>query len=749
MELEISLYPCYDEGPNYYRVELHSNQPQFPSAEALVHFDISQLSKHSKNMKKYGQLLAQFLFNSVQDGDFSFRKTFIDIYNDTMAKNSALHLRLFIASSAQELYDLRWETLCHPETNSFLLSNRLLLFSRYLDSLDWHSIHIPPQTALNVLVVTANSAPLNNDRVTPIDVTNEIAWCDKTGGNISFTKLLSGTDHVTLYEIINKLSYECNMLYLVCHGKMEEKIPYLYLENAEGTKDWINGYKMISQIKKLRPGPRLVVLNIRQVDGNPHRVAAELSFHLAASGIPAVVAMQDNISHKTLEEFMPCFFETLAQNAQVDSAISIARNKILKKPDWWMPTLFLRLKSGRIWYKPGFEGMTNTNDWTVLINSINGGTCVPILGPGVSEFIVGSQMEIAQDLAKKYHYPLSYYYQDNLPHVAQYLSNSISDETIRKYFISHLLDKIFDIPEHGQPRELTEKGEYLDQLISERGKAKIEQDEDNPLRILAQLPISLYITADTNSLLAHALTFADKFPIIKLFWGYDQEKKREIKYQNIELKLNRQFFTIQQDKIRELDQKIMEIIPGQDVNKNNELTTLRKKLKNQLPTNFEDLLKLDSHNYENSKPLIFHFFGHLIYPGSLVLSEDHYLKYLINITYNIDEKKNPINHSITSELLKKSLLFLGFQWDAWNFRVLLQAIKNLPGAGLLADNIHFAVQIDPEESRFIEQEQARRYFLEYFRKLNLSIYWGSVEDFLKEDFIKDLIKKTTIKGGLL
>ena len=43
-----------------------------------------------------------------------------------------------------------------------------------------------------------------------------------------------------------------------------------------------------------------------------------------------------------------------------------------------------------------------------------------------------------------------------------------------------------------------------------------------------------------------------------------------------------------------------------------------------------------------------------------------------------------------------------------------------------------AVQIDPEEGRIQEPEGARRYLESYFQDADISIYWGSADDFAAE-----------------
>ena len=42
------------------------------------------------------------------------------------------------------------------------------------------------------------------------------------------------------------------------------------------------------------------------------------------------------------------------------------------------------------------------------------------------------------------------------------------------------------------------------------------------------------------------------------------------------------------------------------------------------------------------------------------------------------------------------------------------------------------MQIDPEEGRTIAPDRARRYLQTYFQDADVSIYWGSTEDFMRQ-----------------
>jgi hypothetical protein len=78
--------------------------------------------------------------------------------------------------------------------------------------------------------------------------------------------------------------------------------------------------------------------------------------------------------------------------------------------------------------------------------------------------------------------------------------------------------------------------------------------------------------------------------------------------------------------------------------------------------------------------------------------------------------------------------------DDWNFRVLFRSIMSKEGRLLRRRYAHVAVQIDPEEGRILEPQRARRYLESYFQGADISIYWGSVADFVRE-------LQQRVKGG--
>ena len=76
----------------------------------------------------------------------------------------------------------------------------------------------------------------------------------------------------------------------------------------------------------LRNLPRLVVLISCQSAGSPapdeSSALAAIGPRLAEAGVPAVLAMQGDLSMSTARAFLPRFFEELQRSGQVDAAVT-------------------------------------------------------------------------------------------------------------------------------------------------------------------------------------------------------------------------------------------------------------------------------------------------------------------------------------------------------------------------------------------------------------------------------------------
>lgn len=701
-ELEIGLFAGEADS---YSVELHYTDPDDPASYApergRMRLDIAALRRELLDPVVYGKILSEALF-----ADENLRSYYEKALGFAEQSDKALRLRLQIDRGASRLNDLRWETLSDPRDDNWMLTQERTLFSRFLFSANWERVQLRSRGDLRALVVIANPSDLvggaykiEDHELPPVDVEGELSRAVQGLGRITHDTLTSDPSkpgQASLKNLTQALRQGYDVLYLVCHGALLSRktsagnadendlaVPYLWLEDEDGTADVVAGNELVARIQDMATNlrPRLVVLASCQSGGTGEEprssdvqgALAALGPLLARTGIPAVVAMQGQISMPTIAEFMPVFFAELARDGQVDRAMAVARGAVRDRPDSWMPVLYLRLRGGRIWYTPGFGGERGDFEkWPAILRTIQRKQCTPILGPGLYEGLVGSQRQIALRWAERYHYPLESHERESLPQVAQFLTvnqyQAAPFDELEDYLKQEIRERLKDQVDLTD----TENGlePTLDELMEIAGTLRRQNDPFDPYKALAQLDLPVYITTNLNNLMALALKHAGRDPQVVLCpWNEDVK----------------------------LIASIYDDEPGYQ------------------PT--------------PERPLVYHLFGRLSDPGSVVLTEDNYFDFLIGVTRNSDL----IPADVRRALADTALLFMGFHIDDWQFRVLFRSILSQQGGSRRGRYPHIAVQIEPEEDRLLEPERARR-FLEnyYFQGANVSLYWGNVEDFVRD-----------------
>ncbi len=351
-DLEIGLHR---HATGSYTVETRFSLPgddsdHFESAEA--HFDFARLRGLALDPRAYGQELSAGLFASP--------KTQVALARALEAAQQqvpplGLRIRLLIGLTALELHGLYWETLALPQGAAPLSTSENILFSRYLSSHDWRPVRLRPKSDLRALVVVANPANLAGYGLAPVDVPGETARAVAGLGPIPAALLPAQDQRASLAALVDALrESEPDILYLVCHGALVNDEPWLLLEDEQGQAQRVSGSDLVSRLQDLPDRPRLVVLlSCQSAAPGKGDVLAALGPRLAEAGIPAVLAMQGNISMETAAGFMPAFFRELRRDGQIDRALAAARGEVRQRPDFWLPVLFSRLKSGQIWYEIG------------------------------------------------------------------------------------------------------------------------------------------------------------------------------------------------------------------------------------------------------------------------------------------------------------------------------------------------------------------------------------------------------------
>lgn len=134
----------------------------------------------------------------------------------------------------------------------------------------------------------------------------------------------------------------------------------------------------------------------------------------------------------------------------------------------------------------------------------------------------------------------------------------------------------------------------------------------------------------------------------------------------------------------------------------------------------------EAYTPDEKNPLVFHLHGHWDREHSLVLSEDDYLDFLVNISR--DEKIMPPR--IREALADCSVLFLGYRLKDINFRVIYRwMVQSLETA---VQSLNISVQIHPPDDYCGDVESAAEYLAKYLGELKVDVYWGTAAQFLSE-----------------
>ncbi len=508
-ELEIGLHRLAAEAV---QVELRfcdpASEAEVPSEKGPAALDLAELLTLQQDPRAYGEALAAQVFADERvRGLYSRVKTAVE------ASGRFLRLRLLVGPSAPELHGLRWELLRDPETRAPLATSEKTLFSRFMVSQDWRPVKLRRKTELAALIAVAAPSDLATYKLAAVDLDGEIARAREGLGGIRST-VLGREEPLTLERLTAALRREgdegIDVLYLVCHGILVRgQLPYLFLQDDDGKAARIEGAALAERLRELPEPPRLVVLASCESGGTADGATqAALAPRLAEAGVTAVVAMQGQISMETVKQAIPVFFSELGKDGQIDRAFAVARGTVRDRVDAWMPALYLRLKSGRLWYEPGFAGEADEEDrlkrWRSIAGSVRQGHCVPILGPDLGEHLYGTARERADRLAAAHGFPLEPRDRTDLAKVTQYLAVTQSRQYVRDAVADQLKSEI-----RRRHPEVAQEPKLFEAIVK---RTRGEAGEGDPFSILAGLEASVYVTASPDPVLLLSLLAANRKP---------------------------------------------------------------------------------------------------------------------------------------------------------------------------------------------------------------------------------------------
>src|SRR4030095_12641547 len=130
-----------------------------------------------------------------------------------------------------------------------------------------------------------------------------------------------------------------------------------------------------------------------------------------------------------------------------------------------------------------------------------------------------------------------------------------------------------------------------------------------------------------------------------------------------------------------------------------------------------------------ANPVVFHFHGLTENLDSLVLTDDDYFEFLVNVSRD----RTLIPPRIEKAMTGSSLLLLGYRLSDWDFRVMFHLLASY--LEIATSRTHVAVQIAPLPDQAPEDQRKRvqsymDLYFEKYKKLDIRIYWGSSGEFL-------------------
>ena len=264
--------------------------------------------------------------------------------------------------------------------------------------------------------------------------------------------------------------------------------------------------------------------------------------------------------------------------------------------------------------------------WNNLLEALENGSCIVLLGPMVSTVANGG-LPLAAQFAKE-------------------LSETLEDEEVtfdkaHEHNLTYIMQRFMTI----DGVTSSDPG-YEAKKFYEKHEGQINSVQ----KLVAELPVSLVINTSPDDGIVQALKQSGKYKTVHAWYNYRQEE-----YPDVE-------------------------IPNSDA------------------------------------PLVYNLFGHYKDPQSLVLTESDQVEFVSNVV----KDQPPLPPKLLRQFDSfKTYLFLGFDWEQWNLRLILQSLNLEKESNILAHSRH----------DISLQEKTKDFYQSSFR---FSFVTENIADFVKE-----------------
>jgi formylglycine-generating enzyme required for sulfatase activity len=364
-----------DTASGRYRVEGRRGDGAFVDG-GVITLDEALLLPLLLEVEKYGQQLsAAFLAEPLA-------RFFAESLGVAQGQSGGrLRVRLWIDEEAASAHALSWERLWVERNGQAtpLATATQTPFSRYfgINAADPMPVAERP---LRMLVALANPDGLPTS-LAPVRVEEEVSALWQAMGEwqglqqVQITVLpgrtgLSSALQATLAEggcqvapgptsldNLMRLLPGCHLWHFVGHGSFQRQRnsgvgkTTLHLEDENGRWAHMDDALFLTKLAGLEPKPHLSFLaacESAKADGQ--YTLSGLGPQLVRAGVPAVVAMRENVPMSMARQLTSDFYRRLLEHGLVDVALNQARNLLfsLQQVDWTIPILYMRLRDGKL-----------------------------------------------------------------------------------------------------------------------------------------------------------------------------------------------------------------------------------------------------------------------------------------------------------------------------------------------------------------------------------------------------------------